>query len=148
MKDQRTEPDRTRAWAMILIGWGLCIIIVCSFPWGIDSPRWDRVRFIPLLDVLRWPSPRLLQDAIANVLLYMPLGFAYARVRRIAGATFMYEAAFIGLFLSMTCELYQVFSPVRYPSMTDVLMNTIGAFAGASIARKWVVTPGATLRSV
>ena len=45
-------------------------------------------------------------------------------------------ATLAGLLLSVTCELYQVFSPVRFPSMTDVLMNTIGASAGASIAVK------------
>jgi glycopeptide antibiotics resistance protein len=46
------------------------------------------------------------------------------------------EAALVGLLLSVTCELYQVFSPVRFPTMTDVLMNTIGALAGASFAVK------------
>ena len=53
------------------------------------------------------------------------------------------EAALAGLLLSVICELYQVFSPVRFPSMTDVLMNTIGALAGASIA----VKPLARLRA-
>jgi VanZ family protein len=46
------------------------------------------------------------------------------------------EAALVGLVLSVTCELYQVFSPVRFPTMTDVLMNTMGALAGASFAVK------------
>ncbi len=42
----------------------------------------------------------------------------------------------MGLFLSVSSELYQVFSPVRIPSMTDVLMNTTGALAGAYIAAR------------
>ena len=71
----------------------------------------------------------------------MPLGFAYARLRGVAKARLIYEAAVTGLFLSMACELYQVFSPVRYPSMTDVLLNIIGAFAGAAIAIRWAATP-------
>ena len=52
------------------------------------------------------------------------------------GLKLICEAALVGLVLSVTCELYQVFSPVRFPTMTDVLMNTIGALAGASFAVK------------
>ena len=64
----------------------------------------------------------------------MPLGFAYARMRAVPGVRLISEAGFVGLLLSLTCEFYQVFSPVRFPTMTDVLMNTIGALAGATIA--------------
>lgn len=122
-------------WMLIFVGWILVIVVLCSFPWWVESPQWDRVRWIPLLDVLRSPR-RLLRDTIANGLLYIPLGFAYARMRAVPGFNLISEAAFVGLLLSITCELYQVFSPVRFPSMTDVLMNTIGASAGASIAAK------------
>ena len=136
----RSKSDRsalsqpTHVWTLILVGWILLIIVLCSFPWWVESPRWGRVRWIPLLD-LRSPHG-LLRDAIANCFLYIPLGFAYARVRGAPGVKLISEAALAGLLLSVTCELYQVFSPVRFPSMTDVLMNTIGALAGASIAVK------------
>ena len=122
-------------WTLILVGWILLILVLCSFPWWIESPQWGRVRWIPLLDVLRSPH-RLLRDAILNCFLYIPLALAYARVRGVPGVRLICEAALVGLLLSVTCELYQVFSPVRFPSMTDVLMNTIGASAGASIAVK------------
>ena len=120
-------------WTLILVGWIFLIIVLCSFPWWLESPQWGRVRWIPLLDVLRSPY-RLLRDAIANCFLYIPLGFAYARVRGVPGVKVICVATLVGLLLSVACELYQVFSPVRFPSMTDVLMNTIGALAGASIA--------------
>jgi VanZ family protein len=135
-------PQPIRAWTFILVGWILLIIVLCSFPWWIESPQWGRVRWIPLLDVLRSPY-RLLRDTIANCFLYIPLGFAYARVRGTPGVKLISEAALAGLLLSVTCELYQVFSPVRFPSMTDVLMNTIGALAGASIAVKSLARPRA-----
>jgi glycopeptide antibiotics resistance protein len=124
-------------WTLILVGWILLILVLCSFPWWVESPQWGRVRWVPLLDVLRSPH-WLLRDAIANCFLYMPLGFAYARVRVVSAVTLMCEAALVGLLLSVTCELYQVFSPVRFPSMTDVLINTVGSLAGASIAVKCV----------
>ena len=102
-----TASQPNRVWRRFLIGWIVLILLLCSAPWWVESPRWGRVRLIPLMDVLRGPY-WLLRDAFANVLLYM------------------------------TCELYQVFSPVRYPTMTDILMNSIGAFSGASIAGKWL----------
>lgn len=130
-----SSPQSTHVWTLILVGWILLIIVLCSFPWWVEPPRWGRVRWIPLLDVLRSPH-RLLRDAILNCFLYIPLGFAYARVRAVPAIKLICEAALVGLLLSVTCELYQVFSPVRFPTMTDVLMNTIGALAGASFAVK------------
>jgi hypothetical protein len=42
-----------------------------------------------------------------------------------------------GLLLAGSYELYQDFSPVRFRSMTDVFINTIGALVGASIACRY-----------
>lgn len=141
-KSSRSMTHRIHVWTLLLVGWILIIVVLCSFPWLVESPQWSRVRWIPLLDVLRSPH-RLLRDTIANCFLYIPLGFAYARVRAVSGHRMISEAALAGLLLSLTCELYQVFSPVRFPSMTDVLMNTIGASAGASMAAKSLASPRA-----
>jgi glycopeptide antibiotics resistance protein len=121
-----------RDWKIILVGWILIIIVLCSFPWWVEPPNWTRVRWMPLVDMFR--SYRLFRDAVANCLLYIPFGFAYVKVRGTDRVRLILDAALLGLVLSVTCELYQVFSPVRVPSMTDVVMNTIGAFAGALIA--------------
>ena len=127
-------PQRMQVWKIVLAGWILLTLVLCTFPWWIEAPQWWRIRWIPLLDAYR--SPRLLRDAIANCLLYMPFGFAYVRARAAPGMSSIWQAAIAGLMLSLTCELYQVFSPVRYPTMTDVLMNTVGALVGASLAAK------------
>jgi VanZ family protein len=132
----------THAWTLIFVGWILLIVILSSFPWWVESAQWNRVRWIPLLDLFR--SPRwLLRDAIANCFLYVPLGCAYAGMRAATGGRLVGEAALAGLGVSLTCELYQVFSPVRFPSMTDVLINTVGALLGASIAVKSLARPRA-----
>lgn len=125
--------ERTHIWKIALIVWILLIVLLCSFPWWVGAPQWGRIRWIPLLDVFRSPH-WLLRDAVANGLLYIPLGFAYTKVRRAAVVNLVCEAAMLGLVLSLTAELYQVFSPVRVPSMTDVFMNTFGALAGAALA--------------
>ena len=122
-----------RLWKIIFFGCSLLIIVLSSFPWLVEPPHWGRVRWIPFLDVLR--SPRwMLRDTITNFFLYLPLGFSYARLQRSAVTKTIFEAALVGLFLSMSCEFYQVFSPVRFPTMTDVSMNTLGALAGALLA--------------
>ena len=125
--------QRMQNWKIVLIAWILLILVLCTFPWWVAAPQWGRVRWIPLLDVLRSPH-RLLRDAVANCFLYIPLGFAYAKVRPAAGVKRLCGAAMLGLLLSLAAELYQVFSPVRVPTMTDVLMNTVGALIGASLA--------------
>jgi glycopeptide antibiotics resistance protein len=123
-------------WKMVFVGCILLIIFLSSFPWLVEPPRWGRVRWIPFLDVLR--APRwMLRDTITNFFLYLPLGFSYARLRRSSATKMIFKAALAGLFLSMSCEFYQVFSPVRFPTMTDVCMNTLGAFAGALLATRY-----------
>ena len=67
-------------------------------------------------------------DLLQNVLLYVPLGVAFA-LRR---ASWLQATAFAAL-LSLSVELCQFFVPGRDPVATDVLVNT----AGASIA--WLV---------
>jgi len=121
-----------RLWRGILLGWVVVIILGSSYPWLLGTPQWGRIRWIPFLDVLH--SHRLLGDVIVNFFLYVPLGFSYARVRSSTGIKLIFEAGLLGSLLAVSCEFYQVFSPVRYPSMTDVLTNIIGALAGASIA--------------
>jgi len=76
-------------------------------------------------------------DAVANVLLYAPLGVALfwnGRVgRRAVGAAFL---------LSACIELTQTFIPGRDPSIADVTFNTLGAAVGqlaALLARRWLV---------
>lgn len=131
-----TLSHRMRLWKMVFLGCILLIVFLSSFPWLVEPPHWGRVRWIPFLDVLR--SPRwMLRDTITNFFLYLPLGFSYARLRRSSVTKMIFKAALAGLFLSMSCEFYQVFSPVRFPTMTDVCMNTLGAFAGALLATRY-----------
>ena len=129
-------------WRRIFLLWLFLIIVVTSFPWVVCPPQWGRIRWIPLLH-----SPlRRGADAIVNFFLYLPLGFSYVRIRSSTTIKSMLEAGLLGLLLAGSCELYQVFSPVRFPTMTDVLTNTLGALGGASIARLIAVNQDRALR--
>ena len=85
-----------------------------------------------------WPSAsRILYtgepiEVVANVLLFVPLGFFYRVARPGAGATL--RALAIGALVSVAIEAAQLFEPLRTPSPLDVLTNAAGAWIGALAA--------------
>ena len=72
-------------------------------------------------------------EPLANVLLFMPYGFALVSMVSKSQISLRDRIGLI-LFFSMTfsflIEFLQVFLPDRSPSLTDVLMNAIGGGAG------------------
>src|SRR5690606_16100469 len=75
-------------------------------------------------------------ELIANVLLFLPLGFLLPLIGR-RGLSTPLQAMVAGLALSTTIELLQLFEPARYTSPIDVLANGLGAATGAAFQR-WV----------
>jgi VanZ family protein len=83
-----------------------------------------------------WPVYFTWTDLIINVLAYVPVGVLLTLVfmaflRGGAAATL---AAVLGMLMSLTIEVLQVFLPGRIPSNADLLCNSIGTFVGASLA--------------
>lgn len=77
-------------------------------------------------------------DAVANVALFVPLGFLGALTRSATdvggdGRGRVRAALLLGALLSLVVECTQVFEPGRYPSPTDVLTNALGAALGAAL---------------
>lgn len=92
------------------------------------------------LDVLlnSWPTGvdrPLLRDAALNVLIYMPLGLAVflAVARRHPRTLAFATASLLGLALSTTMEVLQVYVPGRVPSLLDITTNFAGTVAGAVV---------------
>jgi VanZ family protein len=78
-------------------------------------------------------------DRIANVLLYLPLGFCLflwlqAHVRRIPA---LIAATLLGAALSLAIEVSQVYVSIRVPSLMDLMLNTLGAALGAIAGLAW-----------
>jgi glycopeptide antibiotics resistance protein len=78
-------------------------------------------------------------DRVANVLLYVPLGFCLSlwldgRLRH-RGAVVV--ATLCGAVLSLSIEVAQVFISSRVPSLWDVTLNTGGALCGAIGGIAW-----------
>jgi VanZ family protein len=78
------------------------------------------------------PLRYLLRDAIVNVALYIPLGFAAHsafRNSRLPGFG-IYRPLLLGTLLSTAMELMQLLEPVRHTSIADVITNVIGTGFG------------------
>jgi 8-oxo-dGTP diphosphatase len=109
----------------ILLGLILLILYGSLYPWHFTgSPG----------AVLAWPDPLDRDDVLVNVLLYIPLGAcAYLACGRWRRMRFVAPVA-LGLVLSLSIELLQVFEPARTSQASDVLTNVIGAALGMAIA--------------
>jgi len=113
-------PARIPLWV-----WWIPVVLIASFPLGLTAtPQWDRVHLVPLTD----PADKV-EDLAANILLFVPFGYSFARDR---GLAWLPLAA--GL-VSAVAELSQLYSTVRYPSGTDVFYAVVGALAGGLASR-------------
>lgn len=110
----------------------LCLVLFVSLPWlGFTPvPQWDRVHWIPFGD----PADKL-RDVVLNGLLFVPLGFAVSRRRRLVPGIVL--SAAMALSISVAAEATQLFSTRRFPSATDVAAAALGAMAGA-VTTLWI----------
>lgn len=77
-----------------------------------------------------WPEQTTFGDMLANILLYVPLGFC--AVESFRGPRWLRAAAAlaIGIALSCSMEFLQLYDQGRWATMSDVRSNTLGALAG------------------
>lgn len=85
-----------------------------------------------------------LADAIANVAMFVPLGFL-AQLTLAAEDRLALRPLLLGIALSTMVETAQLFLPSRFPSPVDVCTNGLGAWLGgftaAMLRRRIQVTP-------
>jgi glycopeptide antibiotics resistance protein len=116
----------------------LFIVYATTLPFDFaHAPTLARAQLIPLWDPARGRLGSI-PDIVQNVVLFMPLGFFWARSwpRRsllASGAL----AALLGFALSLTVEILQTMSEVRTPSATDLVTNTLGAGLGGGLGALW-----------
>jgi len=88
-----------------------------------------------------YPSPPRLMvsgglvDVVANVVLFVPLGFLYA-VARGGSAARPSRVFVVALVASAAIELIQLFEVSRYAALSDVVANGGGACLGALVQRR------------
>lgn len=112
----------------ILVAVGALIVYGSLYPWKFEFRQLPATPFWILLH--SWDGSlrrRFLADIVVNVALYLPLGTAgylAFRKHRIAGPVVL------GIILSASVEMLQLFVPGRDCSGFDFVDNTIGTLAG------------------
>ena len=78
-------------------------------------------------------------DRIANVLLYLPLGFCLLLwlERRLRRAAAVMLTVLFGSLLSLAIEVAQVYISSRVPSLMDLTLNALGTLVGATAGVAW-----------
>jgi glycopeptide antibiotics resistance protein len=89
-------------------------------------PQWSRVHVMPFTDPEDKP-----RDELVNIGMFMPLGYLFARGRRMPRALLGAMAA--AAIVSIGAESTQLFSTDRNPSGTDVTMAIVGAGLGSVV---------------
>ncbi|MGX1793237.1 VanZ family protein [Microbacterium sp. NPDC055312] len=74
-------------------------------------------------------------EFLANIALFVPLGLLLVAAFPRANA---WVVLLIGYSASATIELVQTLLPSRYPTLSDVIANTLGTMIGCLIARVFV----------
>jgi VanZ family protein len=74
-------------------------------------------------------------EIVANVLLFVPLGFFYALARPVRDRPAL-RVLVLGALVSVAIESVQYFEPMRTPSPLDVVTNAAGAWIGALAAAR------------
>jgi VanZ family protein len=114
----------TRIWSHILLAAIIALILSLTLtPMGAPGPD------TPLFD-FELSGFRTLADAIANVILFVPLGAAAALALRSAR-----RAVFLAFGLSLFIEAAQLLIPGRYTSPSDLAFNTVGGALGVLLAQ-------------
>jgi len=106
-------------------------LILASGVYGsvfVAHSHWEYVIWIPPFDEIR--SILFWLDIIVNVALYVPFAFLFLRYRNSNNRSALITAVLLGLLLSCTVELYQVYSHNRRPSPLDIVCNLSGTIIG------------------
>jgi VanZ family protein len=129
---------RSKHLRWMLLGAYVCLVIyVTLYPFtGWRAPgNFHRLRSGAAVDQVS------AADVLANVFLYMPLGFLSALGRRVRTIAVILLAA---LLFSLGVEVLQAFLPGRVASSLDVATNVFGAGAGAVLGTSAALTQRST----
>ncbi|WHZ22041.1 MAG: hypothetical protein OJF47_001153 [Nitrospira sp.] len=100
--------------------------------------HWEFVKWIPPAEELRTFGFWL--DLAVNILLYVPFALLYLQYLQgseTATKTSVVKVMLLGLLLSCSVELYQLYSHNRRAAPSDVVCNMTGTWGGVFVRRRW-----------
>jgi glycopeptide antibiotics resistance protein len=104
----------------------------------VGHSHWEYIKWVPIPTVEDLRSPKYLldisSDIVGNTLLFLPLGYVLRRLLTSSSPIRqLLIAAGIGIMLSLSIELYQVYCHSRFPSIFDVITNVTGTVIGVRV---------------
>src|SRR5688572_1136148 len=119
--------DLVNQWCVMMrlaLACWLCLWALIGFPWRSFqwTPSFRRLQLLPLME-------GSLRGQLLNVLAFVPLGIIATRLGWRPRTVIV-----VGFAVSLLTEFLQLFSTRRYPSTTDLILNTMGVLLGVAIA--------------
>ncbi len=115
--------------------WVLLIALVGTFPFTnfVGHSHWEYIQWLPTSDIFL--SRRFLFDIVANMTLFLPLGYLLNKSHTTTTAQrSLFFAAGVAFLLSLSIEWFQVYCHNRHPSPTDMVSNVTGGLIGAYLS--------------
>jgi glycopeptide antibiotics resistance protein/uncharacterized membrane protein len=106
----------------LLIYMSIMVVIMTLIPFELRAPDTIRIFLIPDFT-----------DFVTNIIIFIPVGFLFRLSRGKNEDPFCLMALAFGVLLSLAIESVQVFISGRYPQVSDVIINGLGAWMGAMI---------------
>lgn len=136
MPSATVAPVRTGAVAarLTLVGYLLFVGFTVWLPASVSSKVTGLVgviaRWVADAGIASYYSSAVVLEFLANVALFVPIGLllplAWSRLR-------LWQVVLIGLLMSGLIESVQGFMPSRFPTISDVIANSLGALVGGMI---------------
>jgi glycopeptide antibiotics resistance protein len=97
--------------------------------------HWEFLKWIPPIEEVQ--TIGFWADIVINILLYVPFALLYLQRSLSVTRSTVITVMLLGLLLSCTIELYQLYSHNRRAALSDILCNVAGTWAGVLIRKKW-----------
>jgi glycopeptide antibiotics resistance protein len=104
----------------LLIYMCIMVVVLTLVPFDFRVPDTIRLSLMPNLT-----------DFTSNIILFVPVGFLFRLSRRKYRDPFCLMALAFGVLLSLAIESVQIFISSRYPQLSDIITNALGAWLGA-----------------
>lgn len=117
-----------------LVAYGLAALVLLLSPIGPGEIVGAVTAWVH--DGLGWALPQGWIEFVANILLFVPLGFLLTAL-----SPRPWWGVVLAVTVSVGVELVQVLLPARLPSPRDVLANALGAGVGAMLAGVFIIRP-------
>ena len=120
----------------------LWTLYACLIVWSgvyhtnfVGHGHWEFLKWVPPIEEVQ--TVGFWADIGINVLLYVPFALLYLQRSVSVTRSTVLQVMLLGLCLSCSIELYQLYSHNRRAALSDIVCNVAGTWTGVLIRKKW-----------